>query len=74
MHTHLKLVGVRWTGHITRMPDEKYSMENFKWKRRKDTQKASLKDFNIPQDWEQIARDRANCKLVLSYQKGNRRI
>ena len=71
VHTLLKLAQLRWTGHVTRMPDEhlpkkilygelqigKCSHGGQK-KRYKDTLKASLKDFNIPtESWEQIARD-----------------
>ena len=57
IHTHLKLAQLRWTGHVTRMPDEclpkkilygelqvgKRSHGSQK-KRYKDTLKASLKD------------------------------
>ena len=73
VHTLLKLAQLRWTGHVTRMPEEclpkkilygelemgKRSHGGQK-KRYKDTLKASLKDFNIPKEsWEQIAQDRA---------------
>ena len=61
VHTLLKLANLRWTGHVTRMPDEhlpkkilygdlkvgKCSHGGQK-KRDKDTLKAPLKDFNIP--------------------------
>ena len=72
VHTLLKLAQLRWTGHVTRMHDErlakkilygelqvgKRSLDGQK-KRYKDTLKASLKDFNIPtESWEQIAQDR----------------
>ena len=72
VHTLLKLAQLRWTGHVTRMPDErlpkkvlygelqegKHSQGGQK-KRYKDTLKASLKDFNIPtESWKQAAQDR----------------
>ena len=61
VHTLLKLAQLRWTGHVTRMPDEdlpkkilygelqvgKRSHGGLK-KRYKVTLKTSLKDFNIP--------------------------
>ena len=61
IHTLLTLAQLRWTGHVTRMPEERnqrnFSMENFevgkpsqggKKKRYKDTLIVSLKDSNIP--------------------------
>ena len=34
-------------------------------KRYKDTLKASLKDFNIPTEWEQIAHDRTKWRGLI---------
>ena len=79
VHTFLKLAQLRWTGHVTRMPDEclpkkilygelqvgKHSHGDKK-KRYKDTLKASLKDFNIPtESWEQIAQNRAKWRGLI---------
>ena len=79
VHILLKLAQLRWTGHVTRMPEEclpkkilygeleigKRSPGGQK-KRYKDTLKASLKDFNIPtESWEEIAQDRAKWRGVI---------
>ena len=61
VHTLLKLAQLRYTGHVTRMPDERLPKKVFfgelpvgrrshgdQKKRYKDTLKASLKDLNIP--------------------------
>ena len=69
MHTVLKLVQLRWTGYVIRMPDEHERLpkkvfygelqegthsQGGQKKRYKDTLKASLKDFDIPiGSWEQ---------------------
>ena len=73
VHTLLKLANLRWTGHVTRMPDEhlpkkilygdlkvgKCSHGGQK-KRDKDTLKAPpLKTSTYQQSWEQIAQVRA---------------
>ena len=73
VHTLLKLAQLRWTGHVTRMHEERLPKKILygelemgkrshggQKKRYKGTLKASLKDFNIPtESWEQIAQDRA---------------
>ena len=73
VHTLLKVAQLRWTGHVTRMPEERLlkkilygELEMGKRshggqkKRYKDTLKASLKDFNIPtESWEQIAQEQS---------------
>ena len=70
LHTQLKL---RWTGHVTRMHDERLPKkvlyvelqegkrsQGGQKKRYKDTLKASLKDFNIPTEcWKQADRSKA---------------
>ena len=80
VHTLLKLAQLRWTGHATRMPDErlpkkvlygehqegKHSQGGQK-KRYKDTLKASLKDFIIPiESWEQAAQDRTKWRCLIN--------
>ena len=78
-HTLLKLAQLRWTGYVTRMPEERLpkkilygELEMCKRshggqkKRYKDTLKAFLKDFNIPtESWEQIAQDRAKWRGLI---------
>ena len=62
MHTVLKLAQLRWTGYVIRMTDERLPKkviygelqegkrsQGGQKKRYKDTLKASLKDFDIPE-------------------------
>ena len=61
VYTLLKFAQLRWTVHVTRMPEERLPKKILygklqvgkrshggQKKRYKDTLKASLKDFNIP--------------------------
>ena len=79
VHTLLKLAQLRWTGYVTRMPNERLPKKilyvelhvgkrshSSQKKRYKDTLKASLKDFGIPtESWEQIAQERANWRGLI---------
>ena len=79
VNTLLKLAQIRWTGHVTRMPDKrlpkkilcrelqvgKYS-HGCQKKQYKDILKASLRDINIPtESLEQIAQERTKLRGLI---------
>ena len=78
VHSLLKLAELRWTGHVSRMPNEWLPKKVFygelqegkrsqgdQKNRYKDTLKASLKEINIPtESWEQAAQDRTLRCLI----------
>ena len=80
VHTLLKLAQLRWTDHVTRMPDERLlkkvlygelqegkRSQGGQKKRYKDNFKSSLKDFSIPTgSWEQAAQDRTNWRCLIN--------
>ena len=79
VHTLLKLAQLRWTGNVTRMPEERLPRtilyeelemgkrsHSGQKRRYKDTLKASLKEFNIPSEsWEHTAQDRVKWRGLI---------
>ena len=79
VHTLLKLAYLRWTGHVTKMPEDRLPKkvlygelqegkrsQGAQKKRYKDPLKASLKDFNIPtESLEQAAQDRTKWRCLI---------
>ena len=79
VHTLLKLAQLRWTGHVTRMPDERLqkkvlyedlqegkSSQGGQQKRYIDTLKVLMKDFNSPTEyWEQNTQDRIKWRCLI---------
>ena len=75
VHTLLKLVQLRRTGHVTRIPDGRLPNGELQEgkrsrccqkKRYKGTLKAPLKDFNIPtESWDQAAQYQTKCRCLI---------
>ena len=79
VHTLLKLAQLRWTGHVTRMPDERlpkkilYGKRSHggQKKRYKDTLKASLKDLIQHTKWVMGTDCTRSYKVARSHKKGS---
>ena len=77
VHTLLKLAQLRWTGHVTRMHEERLlkkilygeleiGKRSHGGQKKGYTLKASLKDYNIPtESWEKMAQDRAQWRGLI---------
>ena len=76
----IKACTVRWTDHVTRMPDKRLPKKCFYEELQegkcsqggqkicyKDTLKASFKDFNIPtKSWEQTSHDQTKWRCLVN--------
>ena len=74
MHIVLKVAQLRWTGHVTRMPDYLFpkkvlygELQVGKRSQGPDSLKASLKDLDIPMGcWEQTVQERWKRRGIIN--------